>query len=658
VADRGGARELHVAVTGNDANPGTATAPLRTIQRAADLARPGALVTVHEGIYRERVDPPRGGTADHRIVFQAAPGEVVEIRGSEVISQWERHGPGVWTTRIPESVLLDGNPFTEEIGGDWFWGEERVHHTADVFYNGQSLFEAVDRDGVLNPTRQISAVDPDSSLLTWFAEPNSDGTILWINVGDGDPRDGAAEVAVRPAVFAPSKSGVSYVTVRGFRMCHAATQWAPPTAAQPGLVGPGWSVGWIIEDNVIHHSRCTGISLGQDGRFGDNEWTRLRVKHGTQRQREVVFRALNAGWSRDVCGSHVVRRNTIHDCEQAGIVGHLGAIFSEISDNHIYDIHVKAQFNGAEIAGIKLHAPIDTIISGNRIHHTGRGIWLDWQAQGTRISRNLLYGNSSEDVFVEVSHGPCTIDNNLLLSPVSVRNLSQGTAFLHNLLGGRVELERVLIRYTPYHLPHSTSVAGLMTVQGGDDRWLNNIFVGPLVGELAMARGELIDMGDVASDGTTESDPSPAGLGVYDDYPVPSDDWCTGLFVGEYLAHRYPCTFQGNVYGGGSRPFHRETDATLLPTFGLGIDLAEDEDGVHLVLPPGMTWPAVHCVAVDSARLGEAFVPETPFDGPDGQDVRIDVDYSNADRGSPVIAGPFRDPGIHGSRIQVWGANQ
>jgi hypothetical protein len=96
----------------------------------------------------------------------------------------------------------------------------------------------------------------------------------------------------------------------------------------------------------------------------------------------------------------------------------------------------------------------------------------------------------------------------------------------------------------------------------------------------------------------------------------------------------------------------------LLPTFGLGIDLAEDEDGVHLVLPPGMTWPAVHCVAVDSARLGEAFVPETPFDGPDGQDVRIDVDYSNADRGSPVIAGPFRDPGIHGSRIQVWGANQ
>ena len=32
---------LHVAVTGSDANDGTPAAPLRTIQRAADLAQPG-----------------------------------------------------------------------------------------------------------------------------------------------------------------------------------------------------------------------------------------------------------------------------------------------------------------------------------------------------------------------------------------------------------------------------------------------------------------------------------------------------------------------------------------------------------------------------------------------------------------------------------------
>ena len=40
------AAEFHVAPKGNDANPGTQTAPLRTIQRAADLAQPGDVITV------------------------------------------------------------------------------------------------------------------------------------------------------------------------------------------------------------------------------------------------------------------------------------------------------------------------------------------------------------------------------------------------------------------------------------------------------------------------------------------------------------------------------------------------------------------------------------------------------------------------------------
>ena len=43
------AAELHVATDGNDANRGTKAAPLRTIQRAADLAQPGDVITVHAG---------------------------------------------------------------------------------------------------------------------------------------------------------------------------------------------------------------------------------------------------------------------------------------------------------------------------------------------------------------------------------------------------------------------------------------------------------------------------------------------------------------------------------------------------------------------------------------------------------------------------------
>ena len=60
--------------------------PLKTISAAAELARPGDNVIVHEGIYREEINPPRGGTSDsERIVYTAAPGAKVVIKGSEPV---------------------------------------------------------------------------------------------------------------------------------------------------------------------------------------------------------------------------------------------------------------------------------------------------------------------------------------------------------------------------------------------------------------------------------------------------------------------------------------------------------------------------------------------------------------------------------------------
>ena len=68
------AREYHVTKNGNNNNPGTAEKPFLTIQAAANVARPGDVITVHQGTYRERIDPPRGGlSASERIVFRLPP---------------------------------------------------------------------------------------------------------------------------------------------------------------------------------------------------------------------------------------------------------------------------------------------------------------------------------------------------------------------------------------------------------------------------------------------------------------------------------------------------------------------------------------------------------------------------------------------------------
>ncbi len=81
---------------------------------------------------------------------------------------------------------------------------------------------------------------------------------------------------------------------------------------------------------------------------------------------------------------------------------------------------------------------------------------LDWMAQGTRVSKNLMYDNDLEDVFFEVDHGPTLVDINLLLSPTGIRTQSEGGAFVHNLIAGQLCNYAEPGRFTPYHLPHST----------------------------------------------------------------------------------------------------------------------------------------------------------------------------------------------------------
>lgn len=66
------AAEMHVAVTGNDSNPGTAGKPLRTIQAAAQKAQPGDTITVHAGTYRETVIPAASGQPDKPIIILTA----------------------------------------------------------------------------------------------------------------------------------------------------------------------------------------------------------------------------------------------------------------------------------------------------------------------------------------------------------------------------------------------------------------------------------------------------------------------------------------------------------------------------------------------------------------------------------------------------------
>ena len=612
------AREYHVsAAKGGDSNDGSARSPLKTISAAARLAQPGDTITVHEGTYRERITPPRGGESDsRRIVYQAAEGETAVIKGSEVIRDWKPYQGEVWKAAIPNAFFGSYNPYKDLITGDWFNGKRRPHHTGEVYLNGKSLFEAEVLDGVINPRPYPSARDKEASTWTWYTESDKDFTYIYANFHGRNPNRELVEINVRESCFYPRETGRNYITIRGFRMAHAATQWAAPTAEQIGLIGTNWSKGWIIENNVISDSKCSGITLGKDRKTGHNVWINDPIKDGAIHYNEVIIRALDEGWSKQTIGSHVVRNNTIFNCEQTGIAGSLGAVFSTITNNHIYNIWTKRQFEGAELAGIKLHAAIDVLIKDNWIHNAGRGLWMDWMAQGTRISSNLLYDNTLEDLFVEVDHGPFLVDNNLFLSPVSLRDVSEGGAYVHNLLTGRIHASRELSRFTPYHKAHSTALMGLGNIRGGDDRFYNNIFAGGA------------DSGaPPSSDETRFQSFAGYGLWVYD-------------------TREMPLQTAGNVYLNGARAYAREVAPLTVADGNPNPKITETPTTafIELDLTPELGKAAT--VRVTTDLLGKAHIPGLGYENPDGTPLVIDTDFLGRKRSpSEPTPGPFENPG-------------
>jgi len=588
------AKEYHVSVKGSDKNNGSASMPYKTISAAAQVAQPGDVIIVHAGTYRERVTPPRGGESDSkRIIYRAAEGEKVEIKGSEIVTNWVKVQYNAWKLTLPNSFFGRFNPYSDLIHGDWFDPKGRQHHTGAVYLNSEWMTEAAKLNDVLQPAGDIPL---------WYAQVDQTNTTIWAQFKGTNPNEKLVEINVRQTVFYPEKPGMNYITVSGFTLCDAATPWAPPTAEQIGLIGTNWSKGWIIENNVISHSVCSGIALGK---YGD-EWDN-KSANSAEGYVKTIERALKNGWNKETIGHHIVRNNTISNCEQAGIVGSLGAAFSTVTGNTIHDIHVRQLFGGAEMAGIKFHGAIDVEISRNHIYRTCLGLWLDWMAQGTHVSENLFHDNVS-DLFVEVDHGPFMVDNNIFLSSVTLTSVSQGGAYVHNLIAGEIRQLAFDGRMTPFHKAHSTEVAGLHDNPCGDDRFYNNL---------------IVQHGDLS----------------------------------QYDTARLPMWMNGNVFLKGAKPAKHETESLLKPEFDPKLNLVEKADGFYLELILDKVWSVERIrKLVTTDMLGKAVIPNLPYEKPDGSPLRVDTDYFGKKRNEKnPSAGPFENPAVGKQlTLKVW----
>ncbi|MGO9112404.1 MAG: DUF1565 domain-containing protein [Thermoguttaceae bacterium] len=73
-----------------DANPGSEEQPLKTVQHAADVAKPGDTIYVMAGRYNERIKVRTGGTEGQPINFQAMPRRSATVYGFDLDASYVR----------------------------------------------------------------------------------------------------------------------------------------------------------------------------------------------------------------------------------------------------------------------------------------------------------------------------------------------------------------------------------------------------------------------------------------------------------------------------------------------------------------------------------------------------------------------------------------
>lgn len=399
----------------SDENPGTEELPWKTINHAAQVLQAGQKVIIHGGVYRERVDPASGGESPARMIaYEAAKGEQVVVKGS---IEWKgpitesdyfhfarlpSHRP-VYKIQLPAGVFSGANPFALQN-----YPRDRSEAAAVRAGDGtnQALPSMEMRRGQVffdgTPVRQVSGgggeVLHDLMLPEGAFWVEDNGMTIHFTVPAGrKPEDLAIELTVCEQVFAPSKRHMNYIRVSGLSLEHAGNG-IPILAPQKGLLSCNAGHHWIINDCTIQHANTIGADLG------------------------------GGYWNYPVGefqGGHIVRRCVFRHCGLSALQAwHNRPNEFVLVEDCLFEqnafLPVERRY---ESAGVKLHGLQNSLIRRNVIRDSGftASLWLDGDVFNTRVTQNVfgnLGGGASRlggHVFVEVSLGPCLIDNNVMI---------------------------------------------------------------------------------------------------------------------------------------------------------------------------------------------------------------------------------------------------
>jgi len=208
------ARTLYVSPSPGDIVP--AGPVYRTISAALDTVRPGDVLVINRGVYRESIElvaddgRPRSG-----LTIQGEDRGSVVVKGSDVVLDWEKVGDGIYVRRNwpsePQQVFVNGDSL-QQLGGTVFGGypEDRrgklFKQYAERLWPGRLAGrDAQAGRSSLRPTCELDA-EPDRPAVA--------GAVLLLPAGRAALLGGRAVCGAKSGAreTGPSRLGLAVVT--------------------------------------------------------------------------------------------------------------------------------------------------------------------------------------------------------------------------------------------------------------------------------------------------------------------------------------------------------------------------------------------------------------------------------------------------------------
>lgn len=494
-----------VATDGSDANAGNLASPFRTIQKAANLARPGDVVQIRGGVYRETVRPAHSGTASAPIIYTPYNNESVIVSGADRITSFQQHNGEIYKTTVP-----------------WTLGEGNDQ----VFVDGQMMFEARWPNQTVGNVSRVATSSFDSAQYTLAANGVATGTItddmlsqsagFWVgatihtalgtsgtvvtgNVIESSP--GRLKFQVMPnSKNQVPRDGDTYFLSGKFQGLDTAGEWYRDNGGTlyldaPGTGSPGNQVVEVKRRQyTFDFSDRSYITLLDIGTFAGTIVT-------SERSTRIVLDGLNAeylshysrtdwkpnaGWLTGATDSGIILRGKDHVVRDSVIsysagngINTIGTNFT-ISNNVIHDINYSGT-DGAAVNTLFAGSPNSGhVITGNTVFNTGRsGIRITGLKYGT-VTYNTIYNFGLQTCD---NGGIYAFNSDGIGTVIAYNTIRDGLNVVPGFMLAGIYLDEGSKNYTVHHnLVYNVGHALTLNGPSSNQKVYNNTFLGAMKG--------------------------------------------------------------------------------------------------------------------------------------------------------------------------------